>query len=83
MSIDYLMNISSNLKAKISAGYLEWMFGGIGGEILYIPDSKRWGLSLDAYFVKQRDFNQRFSFKDYETITGFLSYYHDNKKETL
>jgi hypothetical protein len=77
MSIDYLMNISSNLKAKISAGYLEWMFGGLGGEILYIPDSKRWGLSLDAYFVKQRDFNQRFSFKDYETITGFLSYYQD------
>lgn len=77
MALDYLIDYSPNLKAKISAGYLEWMYGGIGGEILYMPQHKRWGLGIDAYWVKQRDFDQKFSFRDYETVTGFLTYYQD------
>ncbi len=77
MSFDYLVDINQNIKAKASFGYLEWMYGGVGGEVIYVPDSKRWGLGIDAYWVKQREYNQRFSFKDYETFTGFLSYYQD------
>jgi hypothetical protein len=77
MAIDYLVDLHPNIKAKISAGYLEWMYGGFGGEILYMPDSKRWGLGLDLYWVKQREFDQKFSFKDYDTVTGYLSYYRD------
>ena len=53
------------------------MYGGFGGEILYIPDNKRWAIGLDTYFLKQRDFDQRFSFRDYQTVTGFISYYRD------
>ena len=45
--------------------------------MLYIPEHKRWALGVDTYWVKQRDFDQKFSFRDYETITGFLSYYQD------
>ena len=77
MALDYLLEINPNIKAKISAGYLEWMYGGFGGEILYIPDHKNWALGLDAYWVKQREYDQKFSFKDYETVTSFLSYYRD------
>ena len=77
MALDYLVNINRNLNAKMSVGYLEWMYGGIGGEILYMPDDRRWGVGLDAYWVKQRDFDQKFSFKDYQTLTGFISYYRD------
>ena len=53
------------------------MYGGAGGELLYLPDSKRWALGLDAYWVKQREYDQKFSFRDYQTITGFLTYYQD------
>lgn len=77
MSIDYVTNLNPNVTAKVSAGYLEWMYGGIGGEILYMPDDRSWALGIDAYWVKQREFNQRLSFKDYETVTGFLTYYQD------
>jgi len=77
MQLDYLIDISPNVKAKLSAGILEWMYGGFGGEIIYMPTDKRWGLSLDAYWVKQRDFDQSFSFQDYETLTGFINYYQD------
>jgi hypothetical protein len=77
MSLDYLLDINPNIKAKLSAGILEWMYGGLGGEILYMPNNKKWALGIDAYWVKQRDFDQRFAFLDYETITGFLTYYRD------
>jgi len=77
MAFDYLVNLHPNLKGKLSAGYLEWMYGGIGGELLYMPDNKRWAIGVDTYWVKQRDYDQKFSFKDYETVTGFLSYYQD------
>lgn len=77
MAIDYYKDLSPNLKAKISLGYLEWMFGGIGGELLYIPNDKRWALGFDAHWVKQREFDQRFSFQDYETVTGFVNYYQE------
>ena len=77
MALDYLFDINSNVTAKISAGYLEWMYGGFGGEVLYIPDHRHWALGVDAYWVKQREFDQKFSFQDYQTVTGFLSFYYD------
>ena len=77
MRLDYLKNINSNVTAKFSAGYLEWMYAGIGGEVLYLPDDKRWGISLDTYWVKQRDYDQKFGLKDYSTLTGFINLYRD------
>ncbi len=75
MMLDYLVDIDSNIKARMSLGYLEWMYGGLGGEILYMPDHKNWAIGADLYWLKQREFDQGFSFKDYQTITGFLTYY--------
>ena len=77
MSLDYFFNINSDINAKLSFGYLEWMFGGIGGQILYKPQNKNWALGIDSYWVKQREFNQKFSFREYDTVTGFLSFYYD------
>ena len=75
--VDYLVDINSNVKGKITAGYLEMMFGGGGGEVIYMPDHKQWALGFNAYWLKQRDFDQKFGFQDFDTVTGFLSYYYD------
>ena len=77
MQLDYLVDLHPNVKGKITAGYLEVMYGGVGGEVIYMPDHKQWALGLNAYWVKQRDFDQKFGFQDYDTITGFLSYYYE------
>ena len=77
LAIDHVLNLHPNVKGKITAGYLEMMFGGVGGEVIYMPDDKRWALGANAYWVKQRDFNQKFGFQDYDTVTGFLSYYYE------
>ena len=53
------------------------MYGGFGGELLYMPESKNWGVSFDTYWLKQRDYDQKFSFKDYQTVTAFVNFYYD------
>lgn len=58
------------------AGYLEYMFGGAGGEVLYRPLGSRFAMGMDVNAVKQRDFDGRFGFRDYDTVTGHLNFYY-------
>ncbi|MCD9028701.1 YjbH domain-containing protein [Luteimonas sp. BDR2-5] len=57
------------------AGYLESMYGGVGGEVLYRPFGERWAVGLDVNQVRQRNFNQRAGFRDYEITTGHVTGY--------
>ena len=77
LALYQFVDFHPNVKGMFTAGYIEMMFGGVGGEVIYMPDHKKWALGMDAYWVKQRDFDQKFGFQDYETVTGFLSYYYD------
>ncbi|TLF48642.1 YjbH domain-containing protein [Halomonas urmiana] len=56
-------------------GLLEMMYAGAGGELLYRPFNSPVAVGLDLNYVKQREFNQRFGLRDYETWTGHLSTY--------
>jgi hypothetical protein len=58
----------------IKVGLFEEMYGGVGGEILYRDIRKPWYFTANYYWVKQRQFNQRFSFRNYETFTGHLNF---------
>ncbi len=58
----------------LKLGLFEEMYGGFGGEFLFRDIRKPWYLSANYYWVKQREFNQRFSFRDYETFTGHLNF---------
>ena len=74
--INYFMKPRKNIYAKVSAGLFEEMFGGIGGEILYRPFNKNYGIGVEAWNLKQRDYDQRLSFIDYETISGHFNFYY-------
>lgn len=58
-------------------GLLEEMYGGIGAEVLYRPLGARWSLGFDANWVKQRDYRQGLSFRDYEVTTGHATFRYD------
>ncbi|MBY6141012.1 YjbH domain-containing protein [Leisingera daeponensis] len=64
-----------NLYARATAGLFEAMYGGVSGELLWKPVNSRIGFGLEANYVVQRDFDQRFSFRDYKTFTGHASAY--------
>ncbi len=44
-----------NIYTQAYAGYLETMFAGYGGEVLYRPLKSAWALGLDLNYVGQRD----------------------------
>lgn len=75
--------ISNNVFFVAYAGYLESMYGGVGAEILYRPYNKSWAVGLDLNRVKQREFNMRFGFRDYEATTGHLTAYYETDDEIL
>lgn len=78
--LDYIWSPYKDVFARFDLGYLEEMFGGYGGEVYYRPFESNFSTSLQVHRVQQRNFDQRFGFKDYKTNTGHLSFYYDFPK---
>ncbi len=67
----------ANLYSRVTAGYLERMFGGVSAELLWKPVDSRFALGAEINYVKQRDFRQGFGFQDYDVVTGHVSAYYE------
>ena len=76
LELNFFKQFKKDIYTKLSAGIFERMYGGIGGEILYKPFDSNFSYGASVHFVKKRDFDQRFSFKDYETETGHITVSH-------
>ena len=77
LTLDYVTKLDDDIYGRLSAGYLEWMYGGVSAELLWQPTGRNWGLGGEINWVKQRDFDQRFGFRDYDIVTGHASLYLD------
>ncbi|MCF6305376.1 MAG: YjbH domain-containing protein [Rhodobacteraceae bacterium] len=75
LTADYLFKVNPAVYGRVSAGYLERMFGGISGELLWKPTNQSWGTGVELSYAKQRAFDSMFGFQGYETVTGFASVY--------
>lgn len=67
---------SSNTYARVTAGYLERVFGGVSGEVLWKPVGSRLALGVEANYAQQRDFSG-LGFQDYSVVTGHGSAYYE------
>ncbi len=74
---DYVFDVAPNVHGKVTAGLLEQMFAGAGGEVLWTPPNSRVALGGEVYYARQRDFDTLFSFQDYDVVTGHVSLYYD------
>ena len=79
LSLTHFSRPGPDLYGRISVGYLERMFGGVSGELLWKPVESPFGLGLELNHVAQRDSDMRFGFDeyDYDVTTGHLSAYYD------
>ena len=77
LTVDYVTKLDDDLYGRASVGLLEWMFGGVSGELLWQPANQNWGLGAEINWVQQRDFDQLFGFRDYDVVTGHASLYWD------
>ncbi len=68
--------LGRDLYASAYGGLLEPMYGGVGSEVLYRPMNERWAVGAELNWVKQRDFDQRLNFRNYNVTTGHASFYY-------
>ncbi|HEX3431033.1 MAG TPA: YjbH domain-containing protein [Rhizomicrobium sp.] len=66
---------ASDFYARVTAGYIEQMFAGVGGEVLYRPFGQRWAIGADIFDVYQRNFDDLFGLMSYHVVTGHASLY--------
>lgn len=77
LEADYLWQLTPAWYARVSAGLLEEMFGGVAGEVLYRPYESRLALGMDLAWARQRDYDMLFEFLDYDVVTGHATLYWD------
>lgn len=77
LTADYDFKLSSDTYARVSGGYLERMFAGVSGEVLWMPTNQNWGIGAEVSAVQQRAYDNMFGFEDYQTVTGHASLYWD------
>lgn len=83
LQANYFMTPYNDFYVKFSGGILEDMFGGIGSEVLWRPFEKNYAIGAELWRVQQRDYDQLFSFLDYQTTTGFINFYYKEPKSKI
>lgn len=77
LTAEYFFRPGPNLYGRVSAGYLERMYGGVSAEILWKQPGNRLSLGLEVNYARKRDFDQHFGFQNYGLVTGHASAYYD------
>lgn len=75
LQANYFRYLGNGFYGQLYGGYLEMMYGGAGGEVLYRPLDSDWAFGIDANYVKQRDWDDMMRFTNYKAATGNLTAY--------
>ncbi|WP_422071096.1 YjbH domain-containing protein [Tranquillimonas rosea] len=73
----YYFKAAPRVAGRVTVGYLEQMFAGVSGELLWMPENSPVSYGIEVNRVRQREFDQGFGFQDYEVTTGHASAYWD------
>ncbi|MFC6496832.1 YjbH domain-containing protein [Gemmobacter lanyuensis] len=78
ITLSKYMYFGGDVYGRLSLGYLERMFGGVSGEVLYKPVDRKWALGAELNYVAQRDSDGMLGFSeyDYQTVSGHVSAYY-------
>ncbi|QPM92568.1 YjbH domain-containing protein [Pseudooceanicola algae] len=73
----YFARPASAFYSRLSAGYLEEMYAGVSGELLWKPVASQLALGAELNYAMKRSPDELMGLGDYETMTGYLSAYYD------
>ncbi|WP_240705191.1 YjbH domain-containing protein [Pacificoceanicola onchidii] len=76
LTIAHYFRPGKDLYGRVTAGYLETMYAGVSGELLWKPVNSRLALGVELNYVRQREFDQGFGLRDYDILTGHVSAYY-------
>lgn len=69
--------LGNDLYGRVTAGYLERMFGGVSTELLWRPLDGPLALGAELNYARQRDYDGGLGFRDYDIVTGHASAYYE------
>jgi hypothetical protein len=78
--LNQYFHLMPRVYGRLTLGYYEEMFGGTGGQLIYIPKSGSWAVDATVDWLKQRDYDGGFGFRDYETVTALMAFHYNIKK---
>ena len=76
LELDYVTRLAPDVFAQARIGYLENMFAGVGGEVLWRPQNQRWAIGADIFGVQQRAFDRLLGLQNYKAVTGHVTLYY-------
>lgn len=76
LTAEYFSRPAEDVYGRVSVGYLERMYGGVSGELLWAPIDQPYAIGAELNYAVQRDF-EGFGFQDYDVATGHVSGYYD------
>jgi hypothetical protein len=82
---DQVIRLTNRTYCRLSAGYLERMYAGAGGELLAFPGSGRFAFGLSADYVRKREPESFFELQEFEshTLLGNIYYYYSPLRSIL
>jgi len=76
LALTYRTRLAPDVFGEAKAGYLESMYAGAGGQLLWRPDESRLALGADIYYVRQRGTERLLNLRTYDVVTGHVSAYY-------
>lgn len=64
---------AENWYGRLSGGFYEEMFRGVGGQLLYAPRDTSWAADLTVDTLQQRGYKGWFDSRDYRTVTALAA----------
>ncbi|MBB5514535.1 opacity protein-like surface antigen [Rubricella aquisinus] len=77
LTLDKFDRPFTDIYTRATVGYLERMYGGVSGEVLWKQPDNPLALGFELNYVQQRDFDGMFGFQSYDVVTGHASAYYD------
>jgi membrane-associated phospholipid phosphatase len=76
LMLNQYLTLDERLYARVSGGLYEEMYGGVGGQVLYLPKASHWAADISVDALQQRGYKGWFDKIDYKTVTalGALHY---------
>lgn len=73
LMINQYAMVAENWYGRLSGGFYEEMFRGVGGQLLYAPNDTRWAADVTVDGLQQRGFKGFFDTRDYRTVTALAA----------
>jgi hypothetical protein len=77
LTANYMFRPAPDVFGRVTAGYLESMYAGVSGEVLWYPIDSNLALGVEMNYAVQRDFDMLFGLQDYDVVSGHASAYYD------